>query len=133
MRAPSCAIPRAAPRPCLVPRCPGFAGPGGRCAAHRAGAPRRDTDAQFDARRAEGQPWRKWYRTKRWLELRAQVLARDPLCRCELCAAGERRVRAATVADHIVPHRGDAALFWDITNLQGLAKPCHDRKSRRGL
>jgi 5-methylcytosine-specific restriction protein A len=63
--------------------------------------------------------------------LRAEVLARDPLCRCELCGAGERRVRPSTVADHIVPHRGDADLFWDPGNLQGLAKTCHDRKTRR--
>ena len=32
----------------------------------------------------------------------------------------------ATVADHITPHRGDAALFWR-GKLQSLCKPHHDR------
>lgn len=32
----------------------------------------------------------------------------------------------ATVVDHIKPHRGDMALFWDEANWQGLCKPCHD-------
>lgn len=133
MRTPSCEVPRAAPRPCLVPRCPGFAGPGGRCAAHDGRAPRRTRDAEFDAARGQAQPWRKWYRTKRWLQLRAQVLARDPLCQCERCQGGARRVTPATVVDHVVPHRGDPDLFWALSNLQGLAKRCHDQKSRRGL
>ena len=31
------------------------------------------------------------------------------------------------VADHIRPHRGDEALFWDPANLQCLRKWCHDR------
>ncbi|WP_338021838.1 AAA family ATPase [Aquabacter cavernae] len=33
----------------------------------------------------------------------------------------------ATVVDHIAPHRGDQALFWDKGNWQPLCKPCHDR------
>jgi len=32
----------------------------------------------------------------------------------------------ATVADHIVPHKGDLKLFWDERNWQGLCAPCHD-------
>ena len=35
----------------------------------------------------------------------------------------------ATVVDHIVPHRGDHALFWDEQNWQPLCKDCHDRKT----
>jgi 5-methylcytosine-specific restriction enzyme A len=30
------------------------------------------------------------------------------------------------VCDHIKPHRGDEALFWDETNLQTICKSCHD-------
>ncbi|MBK9704528.1 MAG: HNH endonuclease [Betaproteobacteria bacterium] len=41
---------------------------------------------------------------------------------CE--AAG--RLTAASVVDHVVPHRGDQALFWDVGNWQPLCKPCHD-------
>lgn len=36
-------------------------------------------------------------------------------------------VVAATVVDHIKPHRGDRALAFDPDNLQSLCKPCHDR------
>jgi len=36
---------------------------------------------------------------------------------------------AAGVVDHIVPHKGDADLFWQRTNWQPLCKPCHDRKT----
>jgi len=33
---------------------------------------------------------------------------------------------AATIVDHIIPHRGDHALFWDRSNWQPLCKLCHD-------
>ena len=38
-------------------------------------------------------------------------------------------MRAASVVDHRVPHRGDMALFWDSSNWQSMAKECHDRKT----
>jgi len=41
----------------------------------------------------------------------------------------EGRARLATVVDHIRPHRGDAALFWDPSNWQPLCKEHHDRKT----
>jgi 5-methylcytosine-specific restriction protein A len=37
----------------------------------------------------------------------------------------------ASVVDHIVPHRGDMALFWDRSNWQAMSKLCHDRKTAR--
>lgn len=33
---------------------------------------------------------------------------------------------AATVVDHVIPHKGDLGLFWDLTNWQPLCKLCHD-------
>jgi 5-methylcytosine-specific restriction protein A len=37
-------------------------------------------------------------------------------------------VVAATVVDHIVPHRGDERLFWDsVNNWQSLCESCHNR------
>lgn len=33
---------------------------------------------------------------------------------------------AATVVDHIVPHGGDQALFWDTGNWQSLCAPHHN-------
>ena len=41
--------------------------------------------------------------------------------------------RPGQVVDHIQPHRGDPALFWDRDNLQTLCKPCHDKKTGKGL
>ncbi|MCP4539869.1 MAG: HNH endonuclease [Chloroflexi bacterium] len=48
-----------------------------------------------------------------------------------LCAECYRQhiVQAATVVDHIVPHKGDKELFWDMSNWQGLCAPCHNRKT----
>jgi len=36
---------------------------------------------------------------------------------------------AATVVDHVTPHKGDKVLFWDRLNWQALCKRCHDRKT----
>ncbi|MEM4988818.1 HNH endonuclease signature motif containing protein [Collimonas sp. H4R21] len=63
------------------------------------------------------------YNTKRWYRLRWHQLNDHPLCAMHQ-ALGQ--VVEATVADHITPHRGDEALFFDEENLQSLCKPCHD-------
>jgi 5-methylcytosine-specific restriction endonuclease McrA len=57
----------------------------------------------------------------RWQKRRARQLRDEPLCR--ICAA-LGRVVVAVVADHVVPHRGDPALFEG--ELQSLCKLCHD-------
>jgi 5-methylcytosine-specific restriction protein A len=64
-----------------------------------------------------------WRRTKRWERMRRLHLQRQPLC-----AFCERRgvTTAATIVDHIVPHKGDAKLFWDTNNYQSACKTCHD-------
>ena len=41
----------------------------------------------------------------------------------------QSEVVAAVVVDHIWPHKGDRALFWDRGNWQSLCKACHDRKT----
>ncbi len=35
----------------------------------------------------------------------------------------------ANEVDHIKPHNGDLALFWDESNWQSLCKACHSRKT----
>jgi 5-methylcytosine-specific restriction protein A len=65
---------------------------------------------------------------RRWRRARAAFLARHPLCAA--CGA-QGRVVPVTVVDHVVPHRGDAALFWDEKNWAALCKRCHDRKTAR--
>lgn len=67
--------------------------------------------------------WQRLYNTARWVRVRRAQLAGEPLCRkCK--AQGHRTL--GTVADHIKPHKGDLALFFDHDNLQTLCKPHHD-------
>jgi len=62
----------------------------------------------------------------RWEKARTRFLKAHPLCvRC----MEQGRLTRATVVDHIIPHRGDAKLFWDEANWQSLCKSCHDHKT----
>jgi 5-methylcytosine-specific restriction endonuclease McrA len=58
-----------------------------------------------------------------WRKARAVYLFKHPLC--VMCQANGH-VMAATVVDHITPHKGNIILFWDQSNWQSLCKPCHD-------
>lgn len=58
-----------------------------------------------------------------WTKARNAYIARHPLC---VFCAREGRDTLAAVVDHIVPHRGDKALFWDVNNWQSLCKLHHD-------
>jgi len=58
-----------------------------------------------------------------WRAARKRFLARYPLCK--YCIS-EGKVEVATVVDHVKPHRGDQALFWDEGNWQSLCKTHHD-------
>ena len=60
-------------------------------------------------------------------QLRPAQLAAEPLCR--FCAA-KGKTTAATVVDHIKPHRGCMHTFVDPANLQSLCKPCHDSQKQ---
>lgn len=82
--------------------------------------------AGFERQRRQVYPWRSWYNTARWKALRWSVLVRDNFtCQMPHCGRIEQDT-SLLVADHKVPHRGDAALFWDDQNLQCLCKACHD-------
>ena len=58
----------------------------------------------------------------RWQKARAAYLAANPLC---VYCQRSGRVEAATVVDHIVPHRGNDDLFWRQSNWQPLCASCH--------
>lgn len=73
---------------------------------------------------ADNRAWRHLYGRARWKALRNHQLSCSPLC--AFCLRRDQ-VEVATVVDHIVPHKGDEALFFDPSNLQSLCKPCHDR------
>ena len=55
-----------------------------------------------------------------WRKARAEFLRLNPTCRMPGCGA------PATVVDHIEPHRGNQALFWNKANWQPLCAPCHN-------
>jgi 5-methylcytosine-specific restriction protein A len=81
---------------------------------------------EHDTRRSSARE--RGYNT-RWEKARKTYLTRNPLC---IMCQREGRVTPATVVDHIIPHKGDAALFWDTeNNWQPLCKPHHDRDKQR--
>jgi 5-methylcytosine-specific restriction endonuclease McrA len=90
--------------------------------------------ARPDYRSTQAAEYRHWYNSARWKGphgRRAEQLAREPLCR--MCAA-EGRVTAGTVADHIIPHRGDPRLFWEgelQTLCDALPWRCHSSRKQK--
>lgn len=65
---------------------------------------------------------------RRWRNARGLYLASNPLCvMCKL----EDKTRAATVVDHVVPHRGNEELFWDKGNWQPLCSHHHNSHKAR--
>lgn len=77
----------------------------------------------------------------KWAKARAYYLRKHPLC---VYCQREHRLTAATVVDHIIPHRlkeaidsGDPdriakarTLFWDSANWQSLCAPCHNGRKQ---
>jgi 5-methylcytosine-specific restriction protein A len=110
-------MPRRAPSACPVPGCPELT-QGGRCHRHRQERTRAQDQVRGSAHdRLYGSRWRRY--SQHYLRL-------HPLC--GTCQANERTT-PSEVTDHVEPHRGDPARFWDPTNHQALCKRCHDRKT----
>ena len=68
------------------------------------------------------------YDSKLWQVLRREQLSRYPLC--AYCEA-QGITQAASIVDHITPHRSNITLFSDPLNLQSLCKHCHDSHKQR--
>lgn len=66
-----------------------------------------------------------------WQRLRLSFLATHPLCECDDCAGGAKRIRAASVVDHIIPISERPDLRLVETNLRAMAKTCHDARTAR--
>jgi 5-methylcytosine-specific restriction protein A len=66
------------------------------------------------------------YDHRRWRKRAKRQLREQPLC--VMCMA-EGQAVAATVADHVTPHKGDEWAFW-MGPLQSLCKSHHDRAKR---
>ena len=71
-------------------------------------------------------PMRKLYSTKRWEATRREVITSDPVCK--LCG-----MRASQVAHHKIRAQVYAArdmeMFFDLSNLEGVCKSCHDAET----
>ena len=118
-------MPKRAQSFCQYPGCRAIAERGGLCDQHR--QQRKDESWQ----RFKAKPVIRGTNTERgynfrWNRARAVFLSEHPLCReCERQGV----LTPATVVDHIQPHRGDYALFWDQENWQPLCATCHGRKT----
>lgn len=108
-----------APRPCNHPGCPTLVHGGSYCAKHAQIARLADT-------RRRGSSTQRGY-GYRWQKASKAYLAHHPLC---VYCQQSRRITAATVVDHIVPHRGDQQLFWDSSNWQSLCATCHNSRKQ---
>lgn len=56
--------------------------------------------------------------SKEWINYRFRFLHHNPNCYC--C------VNKSSVVDHIVAHKGNLDLFWNITNFIPLCNICHN-------
>jgi len=78
---------------------------------------------------------KRWDRYAKWFRLQYPLCGMRPggqvpvMSQCYL----ERRDTPATQTDHVVPHRGDMVLFWDLNNHQSQCDTCHSRKTKAGL
>ncbi len=75
---------------------------------------------------------RSWYKSKRWQDLRQQVLVRD-LYACQhtgVVLSGKVPAPNSAVVHHKVPHKGDEELFWSIGNLEAVSKEWHDSEAQ---
>lgn len=123
-------------------------------AARRLAQP--DTRRDYDKKRDAENEARGWYKLQAWHRARWHALFRAALT-CAKCGRqeGDMAVLRAVwgdlpeatrrplfnaalgkgnrdwVADHIRPHRGDAALFWDDGNLQCLCTGCHSSAKQK--
>ena len=85
---------------------------------------RRCKDKINSRRPSEARPL---YRYARWLHLRKAQLSAEPTCRfCALVGIET----AATVCDHVYPHRGNVEAFWSGP-FQSLCTECHNRDKQR--
>lgn len=111
--------PFAPAHPCGFPGCPILVDSGHRrCEMHR-------TQERKEIDQKRGSAAHRGY-DARWRAARKCYLANHPLCvECEQLGL----LAAASIVDHIVPHKGDPKLFWNESNWQALCTQCHNRKT----
>jgi len=104
--------------PRICPKCSKIIPARAECACQRAA--KRQRDRRHDQTRPTAS--QRGYNSK-WRTASKAFLRRFPMC--AMCH-GE-----ATQVDHIKPHKGDRALFWDQTNWQPLCTTCHAKHKQR--
>lgn len=103
---------------CTYPGCNCLVSNGSRCPRHTAAK-----KGGFSGKRTKGREWHSLYYSAHWRQLRRDFLKKFPFC----FVCGGR----ATIADHIVPHRGNPDLFYNEDNLQPMCQSCHSKKTLR--
>ena len=111
-------MPYAAKKTCATFGCAGLADAAGRFCASCGGGKKKDHGRRTAAQRGYNAAWQRASKAY----LRAHPVAVD-------IYKHHVGPQLAEVVDHIVPHRGDPALFWDESNWQPLTKEDHDRKT----
>lgn len=116
-------------RPCLETGCPERV-KRGRCDKHEA-EHRQAIDRARGGASDRGYGWK-------WHQRRSAFLVRFPLCgmrqgdalrdRLTDCQR-EGRATPATMVDHLIPHKGDRALFWDQRNWCASCGTCNRTKA----
>jgi hypothetical protein len=88
---------------------------------------RRERNGEYDTRRRKEKPYRAWYNTRRWRDIRDAQLAKQPLC--ERCTES-KVVRPANVCHHKIKHNGDPVLFWSGP-FASSCEDCHNTDEQR--
>ena len=107
----------------MPPRVPSYCA---RCQGVCDGSCKGQASREYDKGRAND-PFKALRNTARWRALRLVIKLRDVLCK--MC--GQRAVQEI---DHVVPARAWVAQggdYYDKSNLQGLCKSCHSKKTRQ--
>jgi len=102
---------------------------GGRCIKHQT-QQRQQSDATRGNSTARGYD-------SRWRKAREGWLRAHPLCGDRHGGSNAQhsqclqlaRLTPARVVDHIIPHQGNTALFWNSDNWQSLCIECHNIKT----
>lgn len=120
-------MPVSAPTVCAHPGC-GVAITGNYCPEHRHAAQQRRKASEAYRNKARGSAHERGY-TAAWQRASKAFLRKHPLCAaCDEAGI----VQQADLVDHIIPHRGNWGLFWDVANWQALCASCHNAKTARG-
>ena len=106
-------------KPCAMPGCPNLVN--GRYCPEHLSQYRKLMDANRPNAHDRGYDYE-------WQQYAGKYLKDHPYCvDPEKRHAGTRVL--ATVVDHIKPHKGNEALFWDVSNHQSLCTSCHNHKT----